>query len=191
MKPALRALAATTLFLATLFPATAGQKEDFHAIMRMWTQQANNGSAWAQMNLGVAYQKGYYVDQNFKESARWNMLAAKQGNGHAQANLGVQFRKGQGVKKDHKQALKWFRLSARQGIPWGQFHLGRMYRNGQGVEQDNQLAYHWIHLAVTAGLNEGAKLHASIKKDLTAEQIESATVEAAACKASKFKECRG
>lgn len=191
MKIALKAAVAASLLFAPMLPAFAGEKEDFQAMIRMWTQQAKKGSSWAQMNLGVAYQKGYYVKQNFEEAARWNRLAAKQGNGHAQANLGVQYRKGQGVKKSHNNALKWFRESARQGIPWGQFHLGRMYRNGQGVKRDDQLAFHWIHLAVTAGLKEGVKLHDEIEKDLSAEQIAGAKTEAAACKAKKFQDCRG
>ncbi|MEM7426030.1 MAG: tetratricopeptide repeat protein [Pseudomonadota bacterium] len=191
--PTLRACAIYIL-LCLAVPASvayAGQKEDFQAMIRMWTQQAENGNDWAQMNLGVAYQKGYYVERNYKEAARWNKLAAEQGNGHAQANLGVMYRKGQGVEKDHRKALKWFRLSARKGIPWGQYHLGRMYRNGQGVKRDDHMAFHWVHLAVSSGLKEGVKLRDEIAGELGASEQEQVRTEAAACKISKFKNCRG
>ena len=50
--------------------------------------QAEQGDASAQYNLGVMYDRGDGVDQDYQEALKWYRLAAKQGNAEAQRDLG-------------------------------------------------------------------------------------------------------
>ena len=63
---------------------------------------AEQGDAMAQNNLGVMYQKGEGVPQDYKEAVKWYRLAAEQGHATAQTNLGGMYYKGQGVPEDYK-----------------------------------------------------------------------------------------
>ena len=51
-------------------------------------QQASQGLAAAQFNLGVAYANGRGVPQDDVQAVKWYRLAADQGNASAQYNLG-------------------------------------------------------------------------------------------------------
>jgi TPR repeat protein len=81
---------------------------------------AAQGSAGAMNNLGVAYEDGSGVEQDFKEAAKWYEVAAERGDAMGQANLGQLYFDGRGVPLDLVQAYKWFKLSANQGNFVGQ-----------------------------------------------------------------------
>ena len=72
---------------------------------------ADQGDAAAQYNLGVMYDNGQGVPQDYAEAVRWYRKAADQGDASAQYNLGRLYADGQGVRKDYVQALKWFNLA--------------------------------------------------------------------------------
>ncbi len=69
----------------------------------------------AQNNLGVMYDNGQGVPQDYKKAVEWYARAADQGHAMGQANLGVMYANGQGVPQDYVQAYKWFNISATQG----------------------------------------------------------------------------
>jgi hypothetical protein len=48
---------------------------------------AKQGNARAQHNLGVMYNEGMGVPQDYQTALKWYRLAAKQGNAYAQYNL--------------------------------------------------------------------------------------------------------
>ncbi len=93
----------------------AAQSGDFATALREWKPLAEQGHARAQSNLGVMYESGQGVLQNYKTAVKWYSLAAEQGHARAQFNLGVMYHKGQGVPQDYKTAKKWFSLAAEQG----------------------------------------------------------------------------
>ncbi|OLP04663.1 tetratricopeptide repeat protein, partial [Rhodoferax antarcticus] len=70
------------------------------------------GLADAQSNLGVMYENGQGVSQDYKEAVKWYRLAAEQGNANAQSNLGVMYFNGQGVSQSRVVAFALFNLSA-------------------------------------------------------------------------------
>ncbi len=76
---------------------------------------AEQGNADAQYNLGLMYDKGHGVPQDYGQARQWYEKAAAQGNAMAQYNLGVLYRNGQGVPQDLVQAHKWLNLSAAKG----------------------------------------------------------------------------
>jgi len=108
---------------------------------------AERGNAIAQYNLGVAYDHGRGVSQDFWQAAHWYREAAEQDYSPAQNNLGVLYENGQGVPQDFEQAAHWYRKAAEQGLAAAQYTLGLMCESGQGVPQDFEQAAHWYRKA--------------------------------------------
>ena len=66
--------------------------------------KAENGNEISQYNLGISYQTGIGVKQEFKQAVKWFRKSADQGFTRSQVNLGLMYDKGVGVKQDFKQA---------------------------------------------------------------------------------------
>ena len=66
---------------------TAAKSGDFATALREWTPLAKQGDANAQFNLGLMYDNGTGVLQDYKTAVKWYRLAAKQGNAFAQYRL--------------------------------------------------------------------------------------------------------
>ena len=141
------------ILLLTAF-LSAGSLSAQSADIKKLIQQANQGDAIAQYNLGVMYAKGQGVPQDSAQAVKWLRLAADQGDAWAQYNLGYMYDIGQGVPQDYTQALKWLRLAADQGNVKAQANLGVMYAKGQGVPQDSAQALKWYRLAADQGFEE-------------------------------------
>jgi uncharacterized protein len=171
----------------------AYQRGDFATALQLFQPLAEHGDASAQCNLGVMYEQGRGVAQNYREAMRWFRLAAVQGNASAQSNLGVMYYKGQGIAQDYGEAMKWYRMSAEQRNPEAQFNLGVMYEEGRGIAQDRVRAHMWFNLAAASSSDENGKLAAKnrdvITKSLTREQVFRAQEMAHQCEASSFKNC--
>lgn len=88
---------------------------DFHTALKEWRPLAEQGLAKAQHNLGVMYENGRGVPQDFEEARRWYEKAAAQGQPYAQNNLGQMYEKGPGAPRDLVQAQMLYILSAAQG----------------------------------------------------------------------------
>ena len=143
---------------------TAAQSGDFATALREWTPLAEQGNATAQYNLGLMFEKGRGVPQNYKTAVKWWKLAAQQGIARAQTNLGVMYEKGQGVSQNDKTAVKWYRLAAEQGHANAQGNLGFMYHEGKGVSQDYKTAVKWYTLAAEQG-NSDAQFSLGVMYD--------------------------
>ena len=73
---------------------------------------AEQGDVKAQSNLGLMYDQGLGVPQNYAEAVRWFQLAAEQGDAGAQCQLGAMYATGKGVSRDQVQAHMWLSLAA-------------------------------------------------------------------------------
>ena len=76
---------------------------------------AEQGDASGQYNLGVMYDTGLGVPQDYAEVIRWYRLAAEQGHATAQYNLGFMYSNGQGVPQDYVSAHMWLNVAAATG----------------------------------------------------------------------------
>jgi TPR repeat protein len=104
------------------------KKKNIPKALKLLTNKAENGIAYAQFQLGIAYAIGYIFTQDSEQAFKWYQLAAAQGYSKAQYNLGVMYVKGIGVLTSEEKAMKWFRLYLGQTI----------IKLGQNVEgQDN------------------------------------------------------
>ena len=83
--------------------------------MKWWRKAAEQGFAKAQFNLGMMYDNGYGVTQDYAEAVKWFRKAAEQRVTTAQFNLGVMYEKGEGVLQDTIAAHMWFNIAAENG----------------------------------------------------------------------------
>ncbi len=117
-------------------------------------QRANNGDAEAQLKLGLKYNYGFEVTQDFSIACEWYLKAAKQGNALAQLNLGILYLEGNGVTQNFTAGVNWSRKAAEQGYALAQFVLGVCYLNGEGISQDLAVATEWFQKAAEQGYAE-------------------------------------
>ena len=108
-------------------------------------------NAVEQYNLGVLYDEGRDVKQDYSKAAYWYGKAAEQGYASAQFNLGTLYYNGQGVVQDYSKAVHWFEKAAEQRDIKAQYILGTLYDKGQGVEQDFTKAVYWFEKAAKQG----------------------------------------
>jgi uncharacterized protein len=167
----------------------AARRGDFAVAVTLWLPLARQGNVRAQYDMGVMYQHGQGVAQDYKEAAKWYRLAAVQGDEDAQNNLGGFYDQGYGVPQDYKQAQKWYRLAAAGGDADALNNIGVLYLKGHGVAQDNVRAYLWESLAAAHGNAQAAKNLALFQGAMKPAQIAQAKAMAAKCEASKYKAC--
>lgn len=117
-------------------------------IIRKW---AEKGNAEKQLTLGVMYETGTKVQQDYIEAESWYRRAAEQGYAPAQTALGSLFKNGRGVPKDYAEALKWYTEAAKKEDMRAQFALGEMYDNGLGVQEDQGEAAKWYRKVAEKG----------------------------------------
>jgi uncharacterized protein len=79
-------------------------------------RRAEKGDAKAQFVLGLKYDTGKGVPQDYAEAAKWYRKAAEQGYAEAQFNLGTMYDEGRGVHQDYAEAAKWYRKAKDQGV---------------------------------------------------------------------------
>ena len=58
-------------------------QEDYATALRLWLPLADQGNAKAQRNLGIMYQRGRGVPQDYAQAQKWFTLAAVAGDAYA------------------------------------------------------------------------------------------------------------
>ncbi len=109
-------------------------------------QKAKDGDAEAQYWLGVTYEYGVDVNQDYEAAIKWYEKAADQGHVIAQNTMGDTY-----YAADDEKALFWYTKAAEQGYADAQAHLGWMYERGRGIAQDNKKAAIWYAKAADQG----------------------------------------
>ncbi len=117
----------------------------------MFLSLAKMGISEAQYNLGVCYEQGDGVEQDFEKAVYWYKAAAEQGYDKAQSNLGLCYYNGYGVEVDFAEAARLFTLSAEQGNMYAQFSLAVLYMRGEGVDQNPIRAIELLKKAASQG----------------------------------------
>ena len=112
---------------------------------------AVQGDAKAQNRLGLMYDKGRGVPQNYGEAAKWFRKAAEQGDVKAQIKLGFMYELGEGVPQNYGESLKWYRKAAEQGHTTAGYFLGLMYYQGNAVQQNYGEAAKWFRQSAVQG----------------------------------------
>ena len=96
----------------------------------------------AQTNLGMMYETGRGVPQDFAEAVKWYKLAAANGDAAGQNNLGAALFAGRGTSKDVVKAYMWIMLAAELGDSYArnQAHDVMSVMTGEQIAQGKKLA---------------------------------------------------
>ena len=125
---------------------------DYETAVNEFLLLAEAENAPAQYNLGVMYENGFGVQQDYAEAVTWYRKAAVQGLPLAEYTLGFIYEKGFGVQQDYAEAVTWYRKAAVQRLPLAEYTLGWMYYDGLGVSRDYGEAMRWFRKAAEQGL---------------------------------------
>ncbi len=118
-----RLILAAFLLLVPVMPAWADfaagraamHRGDYEAAYQEWLPLAQAGDARAQFHLGVLYERGWGIPQDFREAARLYLSAADQNHPEAQFHLGYLSEMGRGVPKQYAEVRKWYERAAANG----------------------------------------------------------------------------
>ena len=80
--------------------AAAYERRDYATAIRGFLVHAEQGTAEAQLNLGLMYALGQGVLKDDAEAVKWFRPVAERGNAQGQLNLGAMYARGEGVLKD-------------------------------------------------------------------------------------------
>ncbi|HFB4418182.1 TPA: tetratricopeptide repeat protein [Neisseria gonorrhoeae] len=111
MKQTVKWLAAALIALGLNQAVWAGDVSDFRENL----QAAEQGNAAAQFNLGVMYENGQGVRQDYVQAVQWYRKASEQGDVQAQYNLGLMYYDGRGVRQDLALAQEWLGKACQNG----------------------------------------------------------------------------
>ena len=98
-------------------------------------------------NLGLFYENGQGVAQDYAKAREWYEKAAAKDDAQAMATLGWLYANGQGVAQDYAKAREWYEKAAAKDDAQAMATLGWLYANGQGVAQDYAKAREWYEKA--------------------------------------------
>ena len=131
-----------------------GVPVDYKKAVKWYLTAANEGDAYAQLNLGTCFEKGEGVRKDLQIAFYWYERAAKQEEPLAQCNLGCMYLEGKGVRRDVAKAVALFKKAADHQEPFGIYMLGKCYLIGVGVEKDIQKAFDLIKRAAEKDDND-------------------------------------
>lgn len=103
---------------------------DMHKAFYWYSQAAKLNNPSALQSLGVMYESGAGVPQDYQRALQLYQQAAKMHNTAAQVNLGTMYMKGEGVTQDDGKAKYLFELAAKKDSPQAYYDLGQIYYYG-------------------------------------------------------------
>lgn len=108
---------------------------------------ADTGNPRACLQLGMCYETGENVNQDYVQARMLYEKAAAGGAADAIYRLGKLHQDGLGVEPDPSQAHDLYREAALAGVPLAQYNLGAMLVSARGVERDYVEGLAWLILA--------------------------------------------
>lgn len=146
-------------------------RAEYEATAKELRKSAEEGDASAQNRLGLLYDEGVGVPQDYRQAKEWFEKAAKQGHAGAQTNLGTLYLQGEGAPQSAQMALFWFSRAAEQGDVLAFAKLGWIYAQGRGMLQDFVQAHMWYNLSAAQGEQRAAEARDALAKQMTPAQI--------------------
>lgn len=93
----------------------AFERGDYKTSTRILSRLANKGHINSLTTLGLNYDKGFGVPQNYKKAVELFRKAAENNDPIAQYHLGVKYVNGHGVKENPFEAYIWFAIAFNNG----------------------------------------------------------------------------
>ena len=123
----------------------------FSDILEDIIRLAEDKNPFAQCILGLMYEYGDGVKQDYEKAVKWYREAAEQGYRSGQNNLGMMYQLGAGVAFNSREAIKYIRKAAEQGDSIAQYNLGFMYEYQFGIKEDKKEAIKWYRKSAKQG----------------------------------------
>jgi len=129
-----------------------------------WLFEASkNGSALAELDLGIACEEGSILEQNYLEAYKHYSIAAARGNADAWALKGELYEEGKGVARKPRYALSDYKMAASKGSAYGCIKLGDVYYkyaetdlyDEDIVERDYEKAKYYYEIGAEGGYSDG------------------------------------
>ena len=115
---------------------------------------AGQGHPEAEFLLGLHYEEGKIIGQNYVQAVKYFKRSAEQGFVLGQNNYAWMLIRGDGVEKNYEKGFKWYKLAAEQGFYKAQFVVGLAYFWGgwpSVAKQNFQEAAKWLGLSADQG----------------------------------------
>lgn len=124
---------------------------DYNTLEQL-TKMANEGSVYAQVELGSLYSMGFEVPKNNKEALKWYTKAAeKTDDPSVMLNLADFLAFSDKDVRNFSEAANWYQKAAELGNDAAQYRLGHLYAQGRGVAKDKAKAIEWLEKAAAQG----------------------------------------
>jgi len=101
--------------------------------------------------LGLMYETGKGVEQDYEEAIKYYKMAIEKGNGKAMNNLGRIYYNGDYAEQNYEEAIKYYKMAIEKGEEHAMNNLGIMYEHGHGVEQNYEEAIKYYKMAIEKG----------------------------------------
>ncbi|MCT7525479.1 sel1 repeat family protein [Aliarcobacter cryaerophilus] len=113
-------LALTISFGTTLDEGVVAYKKgDYKAGLVIFEDLASKNDAIAQYYLGIMYDNGFGVKQDYLKAKEWYEKVAAKGMPKAHYNLGIMYYNGFGVKQNYLKSKEWFIKACNGGFKPG------------------------------------------------------------------------
>jgi uncharacterized protein len=122
---------------------------------------AKQDHAEAQFLLGLHYEEGEIIDQDYVRAVNYFKWSAEQGFVLGQHNFARMLMLGRGIERNRKEGFNWLKLAGEQGFDKAQFLVGMAYFYGDWhsiARQNFQEAVRWLTLAADQG-DDDAQFH--------------------------------
>lgn len=129
-----------------------GVRKDYATAFRLFRYLHNKYQMVdATFYLGMYYESGHYVDQNYTKAVKYYQEAADQNDPYSYCQLGRLYSLGNGVDKDGAKGVELYLKAGELGDPLGYANAAYAYEHGEGVDKDMELARKYYHLAADQG----------------------------------------
>jgi TPR repeat protein len=124
----------------------------FSEAFQAWQEAGQAGDARGALYIGVLYDSGLGVAQNYAKAMAWYRRASALGSAAGAFNVGVMYDSGLGVRKSARDAATWYARAARQGFGRAEYNLALLYEAGSGVPRNRARAVALYKLAARHGI---------------------------------------
>lgn len=130
------------------------------------TKRARQGEVEAQAALGVKYQEGWGVRQDYKKGAYWILKAASNEDAISQFLASNLYMAGKGVERNPDKLLYWMRRSANNNYAGAQIQMGSIYYFRKDLGSNRKtIAKEWYGKACDNGDQYGCDRYRELQLD--------------------------
>lgn len=124
----------------------------FAEALQDWQAASAAGDARGALYVGVLYDSGLGVTQDYAKAMDWYRRAADAGSAAGAFNIGVLHDSGLGVDKDPGEAASWYARAAAKGFGRAEYNLAMLYEAGAGVPRSRMRAAALYRSAASHGI---------------------------------------